>query len=237
MNRQVTMNVFLAGVVGALLTSAGCATSGTSRGRSECDEPDIRLAASLEPLEGATPRGCSSGGTAGMPSCAELKREIERLAVVCPAHAPTLMAAALIAYDAGQSARAQQFLDQIFERPRRYPNAAVLRTRIAIEDGNLPFARRFVEEQIRFTPDHPGLREMHGAVLYLTGQFVEARKALAAAGALGAPAWRVAYHTGLLEEAAGRRDAAMKAYTECIEKNPSWAPAVSRLNALRVSQP
>jgi tetratricopeptide (TPR) repeat protein len=227
----------LAGVAALLLIGGGCATSNGAVIRQECDQPDRQLAALLDRLYAAPSDGCQDRARVGRPPCAELRREIERLAVVCPTHVPSLMATALIAYEAGQSARAQQFLDQIFERPRSYPVAAVLRTQIAIEDGNLPFARRFVEEQIRFTPDHPGLREMHGAVLYLTGQFDEARKALADAEALGAPAWRVAYHTGLLEEAAGHRDAAIKAYGDAIERNPSYAPAISRFNALKVGTP
>jgi predicted Zn-dependent protease len=225
-----------AGVTALVLIASGCASSRGVARLPECDEPNQQLGAALGRLETTTADGCRNDKI-GMPSCAEIKREIERLAVVCPDHAPTLMATALIAFEAGQSGRAQQLLDQIFERPRSYPLAGVLRTRIAIEDGNLPFARRFVEDQVRRTPDHAGLREVQSAVLYLSGQFDEARRALAAAESLGAPAWRVAYHTGLLEEAAGRREAALKAYAEAMEKNPSWPPAVSRFNALKVSAP
>jgi predicted Zn-dependent protease len=213
---------------------SGCATSRGASMPLECSAPDRQLSDAIASLEG--PAGCFAADDPGGPRCAEIKRAIDRLALLCPSHAPTLLAAALLSYDAGQSARAQQLLDQIFERPRSHPAAAVLRVRIAIEEGNLPFARRLVEEQIRFAPDHPGLREMHGAVLYLSGQFDDARRTLAVAAALGAPAWRVAYHVGLLEEAAGHRDAAVKAYTEATQKNPSWTPAASRLKALTMGQ-
>jgi len=49
---------------------------------------------------------------------------------------------------------------------------------------------------------------------------------------LGAPRWRVAYHLGLIGEAAGALDQAQKLYREAVEKNPGWAPAQQRLNGL-----
>ena len=164
------------------------------------------------------------------PECDRLRREIERLAVVCPGHVPTLMANAVIAYDEHRPAKAQQFLDQILAQPRSYPDAAVLRARIAIEEGNLPFARRLLEQQIRLAPDHAGLHETYAATLYLERQLPEARRELTTAGALGAPRWRIAYHLGLVEEASGRLDEARRYYAEALEANPAWAPARSRLN-------
>jgi predicted Zn-dependent protease len=162
-----------------------------------------------------------------------LQREIEHLSIICAGHAPILLANAIVAYEINQPVKAQQFLDQVFERPISNPDAATLRARIAIEEGNLPFARRLLEEQIRLAPDHAGLRELHGATLYLSGRLDEARRALLAARAFGAPDWRVAYHLGLVEESAGNVQAAIAHYTEALAKNPAWKPAQSRLNALR----
>jgi hypothetical protein len=56
---------------------------------------------------------------------------------------------------------------------------------------------------------------------------------LSMAGALGAPAWRVAYHRGLIEEASGRLAQASRFYEEALQGNPGWPPAESRLKALR----
>jgi len=144
------------------------------------------------------------------------------------------MANAVIAYDGHRPVQSQQFLDQILAQSRTYPDAAVLRAQIAIEDGNVPFARRLLEQQIKLAPDHAGLHETYGATLYLGGQLPEARRELTMAGALGAPRWRVAYHLGLVEEASGRPDEAGRYYSEALEANPGWAPAQSRLKALRV---
>ena len=90
-----------------------------------------------------------------------------------------------------------------------------------------------LEAQINLAPDHPGLHETYASALYLSGQLPEARRELTAAGALGAPRWRIAYHLGLVEEASGRLDEASRYYAEALAGNPTWAPAASRLKALR----
>ena len=127
---------------------------------------------------------------------------------------------------------AQQYLDRIFERPASHPDAAVLRGQIAAEQGNLPFARRFLADQIALAPGHPGLHETYAGVLYLSQELDAARRELARAESLGAPRWRVAYHQGLVEESAGDRDAARRLYQEALDKNPGWEPALTRLKAM-----
>jgi tetratricopeptide (TPR) repeat protein len=102
-----------------------------------------------------------------------------------------------------------------------------------VEQGDLPFARRFLEAQIRLAPDHAGLHETYAAALFLGGAMDDARRELTTAGRLGAPRWRVAYHLGLLEEAAQRLDEARRLYAEALAAHPGWEPAQARLNALR----
>jgi predicted Zn-dependent protease len=215
----------------AAITCASCASSLYTR--TECKDPDLLLRKWLEEFEHERARGCLSSAGTGSSSCFELQRDIEHLSIICPGNAPTLLANAIVAYEVNQGVKAQQFLDQIFEHPIANADAATLRARIAIDEGNLPFARRLLEQQIQLTPDHPGLREVYGATLYLGGQLDAARRELEAAGAFGAPAWRVEYHLGLVEESAGNIAAAIAHYTEALAKNPEWKVARSRLNALR----
>ncbi|MGQ0736799.1 MAG: hypothetical protein ACT4QD_24490 [Acidobacteriota bacterium] len=214
-------------VLVATCAASACAARGPLA-RQECVDPDRQLAAVLKPFEELRASGCTAG-------CEPLRREIERLAVVCATHAPTLMANAVLAYDERQPAAAQQYLDLMLAQPGRHPDAGVLRARIAAEEGNLAFARRLLEAQISLTPDHAGLHETYGAVLYLGRQLVEAVRELTTAEALGAPRWRIAYHLGLIDEAASRWEEAVKHYMEAIAGNPGWAPAESRLKALRAA--
>ena len=225
-----------AALAGGLVAGA-CATDAPLR-HQECYNADAQLASLLQPLEALRAKGCDAGvAQRGTSECDRLRREIERLAVVCPGHVPTLMANAVIAYDEHRPEQSQQFLDQILATSRSYPDAAVLRARIAIEEGNLPFARRLLEQHIKLVPDHAGLHETYAATLYLERQLPEARRELTTAGALGAPRWRIAYHLGLVEEASGRLDEARRYYSEALAANPGWAPAQSRLNGLRARTP
>jgi predicted Zn-dependent protease len=217
----------LPAVVASLLLAGACASDPIRR--QQCYDPDGQLARVLTPFEALRANGCGTDGA----ECDRLRREIARLAVICPAHTPTLLANAVIAYDQRRPAEAQQLLDLILSQPRPSPDAAALRARIAIEDGNVPFARRLLEQHITLVPDHMGLHETYAAALYLDGRLPEARAELALAEALGAPRWRIAYHLGLIEEASGRRAEAGRLYAEALQGNPGWEPAASRLKALR----
>jgi len=222
-----------AAFAGAVL--AGACASAPPIARQQCYNPDAQLAALLTPLEALQTKGCDPGVGARESECERLRREIARLAVICPGHAPTLMANAVIAYDDKRPVDAQQYLDRILAQPRGYPDAAVLRGEIAIEEGNVPFALRLLEDQLRLAPDHAGLHETHAAALYVNGKLPDARNELTLAEALGAPRWRIAYHLGLIEEASGRRDEAVRYYTEAVAGNPGFQPAEARLRALRAA--
>ena len=212
------------------VVSVACAKPISPLAHQLCGDPDARLAAVLQPLESLRVSGCTEVTSA---ECSRLQREVERLVVICPGHVPTLLVNAVLAYDDHRPAESQQYLDEILSQPRTSPDAAALRARIAIEEGNLPFARRLLEQQIKLVPDNSSLRETHAAALYLDGRMPQAVEELTMAAALGAPAWRVAYHRGLIEEAAGRLAEAGRYYAEALQGNPGWAPAESRLKALR----
>jgi tetratricopeptide (TPR) repeat protein len=219
-----------AALAGGLAASA-CATT-SPLVRQQCYDADLQLASVLQPLESLRAQGCHAPEQGSASDCDRLRIELERLTVICPAHAPTLMANAILAYDEHRPEKSQRFLDQILAQSRNYPDATVLRARIALEEGDVPFARRLIEQQLRLAPDHAELHETYGAVLYLGGALPEATRELTTAGALGAPRWRIAYHLGLVEEASGRLDEARRYYSEAVQANPGWALAESRLKAL-----
>lgn len=164
-----------------------------------------------------------------------LRHRFEELAAIYPRHVPTLFANAVVAYDAKVPQAAQQYLDRVFAEHPVHPEAAILRARIAVEEGNLGHARKLLDEQIRLMPDHAGLRESRAGVHYAQSEYDEARLALDVAARLGAPAWRVAFNLGLIEEATGHPIEAAALYERVLAANESHAPARSRLNALRAT--
>jgi len=227
------MKLACSAVVALGMFSRACATGGSSPlAYNECANPDALLAKLVEPLDALRAKGCAASPD-GRSECDRLRREIERLALICGDHPGTLMASAVGAYEEHRPAKAQQYLDQLLAQPGSHPDGAVLRARIAMEEGNVPYARRLLEQQIRLAPDHAALHETYGGVLYLARQFEAARAELARAGTLGSPRWRVAYDLGLVEEAEGRLALARQYYAEALEGNPGWPPAQSRLDALK----
>jgi predicted Zn-dependent protease len=167
--------------------------------------------------------------------CEALRAQIERLSVDCPANSDVLMANALLAFEDHNLTRAQQLLDELAANGSHNPDGAVMRARIALEQGNLQYALKFLNQQIRQSGDHPGLRETYASALFLAGQWEQAGNELLAAGKLGAPLWRIAYGQGLIEEAQGRFPEARRRYLDALQAKPGWKQAESRLRALVVS--
>jgi predicted Zn-dependent protease len=164
--------------------------------------------------------------------CETLRRAVERIVHTCPTYVPGLMASAILAYEDRQFALAQQYLDALFSLQRAHGPAAVLRGRIALEEGNVPFAVRFLAEQVTLSPEDAELREVYAGALFVADRVVEARQQLTIASRLGAPAWRVAYHRGLFEELSGNLHLALRHYEEAIQLRPGWEVALARRDGI-----
>lgn len=163
-----------------------------------------------------------------------LRSRIDEMCFLFPHHAPSFMANAVLAYyDDKDRERAQVYLDQLLRLEPVHPQAAMLRARIACEEGNLPLGRTLLDEQIRLTPDHAGLRETSAMVHGLMNHPDAALEDLDLAERFGAPVWRIAYHRGLVYEDLGQHDAAAEQYAAALAANPAFAKAQSRLAALR----
>ena len=114
------------------MTVSGACAAGVPLARQQCNNADAELAKVLQPLEALREKGCETDpARGGLSECERLRRELERLVLICPGHVPTLMANAVIAYDEHQPVKSQQLHDEILARLRSYPDAAVLRARIA----------------------------------------------------------------------------------------------------------
>jgi tetratricopeptide (TPR) repeat protein len=221
-------------VSGCLTLSCAHRTMGLSTLGTPCSTAGPRLTQAWRGLNDAleTPGGCEKDN--GL-HCQALRAQIERLSVDCPNNPDVLMANALLAFEARNLVRAQQLLDELTMLRVTYPEAAVLRARIALEQGNLQFALRFLDQQIRQTGDYAGLRETYASALFLAGRMDEARAQLLAAKQLGAPAWRIAYGQGLIDESVGKFEFAKQCYQEALQDKPGWRQAESRLRALQAS--
>lgn len=212
----------------------GCASMESQRERDP--EPDARLDSMLELNEAAHRDGSQCREIWSAPGqtvdCQRVQREVDRLYAEFPNHERVIMANAVLQFDAGQMQNAQFLLDQLLARPGSHPEAAILRARIAVMEGNTRLAASVLQRQIALAPDYAELRETLASVHYLEGRYGEAQEALRLAALLGAPAWRIAYHRGLLHEASLQWPLACQAYFAAIQHKPDFRPAVARLLGL-----
>ena len=222
-------------LIGAsLMVSTGCVSM--SGHRAAVLEPNVRLDQLLALYQDARHDGRScheiKRAYSAVNDCERIQREVERLAMEFPGNERIVMANAVMQFESNRNDKAQYTLDQLLSRPGAHPEAAILRSRIAMQDGNLTRARNILQREINLSPEYAELREALAATYYLEGKYTLARSALSAAGRLGASGWRTAYHEGLLREARGEWASACRFYLIALDQKPDFRPAVSRLIGL-----
>lgn len=220
-------------LLGPVLLAASCASANGFGVREQSCDVDERLDELLEAWECARDGDCNQNQGHIVIDCDRAQNELERLAFEFPKHVPTLMANAVVAYESSDAIKAVQYLDAVFAVQDVHAEAAILRSRLAVEAGNLPFAVRLIERHVRYQPDSAELREAHAAALYMAGEYASADQSLSVAERLGAPAWRVAFHRGLIAESRGEARDAERHYQDALRANPEAQNARSRLDGLR----
>ena len=163
----------------------------------------------------------------------QLQFAVEAIATRHPNHVASQVVAASIAMERGQQQRAQGFVERALDLDARNVEARCLRVRIAVQDGSLDLARKLVEDGLRLRPDASRLYESAAWIDQLDGRHDDALRALDAAAALDAPAWRIAFHRGLIEDLRGEYDLAESHYRAAWKANPSCREARERLAGLQ----
>jgi tetratricopeptide (TPR) repeat protein len=162
--------------------------------------------------------------------CDRLLVELERLVAEFPHHQRVLMANAVLQYNNGRPDKAQYLLDNLLGQSGSHPEAAILRARISLEQGNHIRATQALEREIILAPFHPGLRSALAAVFYADGDYAKARGVMRSAiGETNLNPWRTAYHHGLLAEGEKDWQGACLLYRLALDQRPGYKPASARL--------
>lgn len=202
--------------------------------RNDSTDPDRRYADLVTRLEAARAQGPHNDGLADEQTAfldaGQVRSDIARFTLEYPQHVDGLMLNATLAYEAGDAEGAVGYLDRVLARVD-HVDAAVLRGRIALEQGNPQFARKLLERHVDRAPADATLREAFAAALFYAGDPDAARRELDTAERLGAPAWRVLYHRGLIAEKSGEIDLAKELYAASVAASAD-SPAAQRLRAL-----
>ncbi len=231
-----------------LLLATSCVSNRAGYRDQRCD-PDQRLADLLEDYERAKTAGsrncecrndwktegysdCPDGGHIVI-DCDRVRNRIQALSFEYPTHVPSLLANGMIAFEERDRVASQRYLDRLFGVQPIHPEAAVLRSRLGLEEGNLPASKKLIEDQIRHVPDHAGLHEALAEILFLEGRFEEARDRISIAEELGAPLWRMAFNRGLIAETEGDFNLATTMYEVALEHNSDMTQASARLSGVK----
>lgn len=203
--------------------------------RNASTDPDQRLASLVDRLGTARAQGPRNDAIADEQTAfldaGQVRSDIARFTLEYPRHVDGLMLNAKLAYEAGETESATSYLDRVLAQDVDHAEAAVLRGRIALEQGNAQFARKLLERHVDRAPDHAELREALAAALFYVGDPDGARRELDTAERLGAPAWRVLYHRGLIAEKSGEVELAKQLYAASVQASVD-SPAAQRLRAL-----
>ena len=166
---------------------------------------------------------------------AVVRAGIRRVSLEYPEHVDSLVANGALALSSGDSAAAEQWLDDALALDPGRTDAAVLRARIAAEAGNLPGAVRILRRTLIVRPDAPEVHEAFAGVLFLQGDLEGAREELDIATRLGGSTARIAYHRGLLAEREGQAPDAARWYRRAVDADPEFMAAWHRLVALEAA--
>jgi len=149
-----------------------------------------------------------------------------------PHHNEINVIAALVYFQTGRTMDSQLLLDKVLSQAKPMPEAAILRSQIAMQEGNINLARKLLNRQLQLVPDHPELYAALASTYYLEGRYEQSQNLLQTADRLGAPAWRTSYHLALLHEAQQHWPTACQYYVATLNRLPRHAPSLSRLLAL-----
>jgi tetratricopeptide (TPR) repeat protein len=221
-------------ILAGTLAAGGCRMAPTERNQE--GDPDARLASALSELDKARSSGRNNNTVASDesvimdPESARLR--FDNLAVEYPAHVPTLTMCALLSFEAGEFEKSAAYADRALALQPEHNFAAILRARVALQEGNLPRARDVLSRQIAMTPESPYLHEMLASVHYFSGELAAAEQELRLAEHHGSEPARLAYLNGLLAEKRGNPDDAKKLFAKAVELDPGFEEAQSQLLGL-----
>lgn len=220
----------------ALLVVCSTACVSMETHREKHPEPSDRLDQMLELYAQADFRGneCLEIWRADNATidCERVLREVERLYLEFPNNERILMTNATLNFSAGRLSKAQFLLDELLAKPGVHPEAGILRSRIALKEGNTRLATRTLDQQIMLAPDNFALREAQAANYFFAEDYPQTKRYLSMAGRLGAPGWRIAYHLGLMAEKQEEWAQACHYYSGALEQNPGHKQTAARLIGL-----
>lgn len=200
-------------------------------------DPDEKVMELVDAWQRAPCKGLYEGNACGgcdgnVRSKEFIRRQTENLIFRYPRHTPARFLAALMAYEANDSARAVEHLDTALALDPVHPEAVALRSRIALEEGNVQYAKRLLQDQIALVPNDASLHEVMSSAYYMSEEYDVALRELDTSERLGGDRGRIAYNRGIIYEAKGEPQIAAGHFKTATTAAPYWPRPKGRLEAL-----
>lgn len=210
----------------------GCASQSSFVGDVEDPEREVTRLIELELENVREGNYCRRDPQSDFNGCDGVLQRLTQLYTRFPDMERLQFALAISFHARDKNREALYYLDRLLDYDHPRPEAAILAARLAMEEGNIQRAESLLRAQKRVTPMHPVLHETLAAVFYLKHEPEQGFAALAAAEQLGAPAWRLAYHRGLLFELSNNEAAACEQYAKSFAINSSFGFPEGRILGL-----
>ncbi|PKH32632.1 tetratricopeptide repeat protein [Shewanella sp. ALD9] len=216
----------LSTVIVVALVSSACSTSQTKREY----QPDDQLTAMLKQYNVNQTDGVNCQGyQSAISDCERLSNDLGALSMTYPKHQQIGFTAAIVYHQIGRDVDSQMVLDRLLSQQQPVSEVAILRSKLAMQEGNINLARTVLQRQVQLQPDHPELHATLAASYYLEGRYEKAEAVIATADRLGAPVWRTSYHLGLIHEAQSNWSQACHFYADTLSYQPAHRQSLSRL--------
>lgn len=164
--------------------------------------------------------------------CARLLVELDRLVAEFPSNRRILVANAIFSYKAQRTEIAQLMLDRALAQGGSQAEAAILRARIALEQGNVTGAIQLLERQLMLAPGNLDLRSALASAYYASGEYERARNLLLSVGMKSHNPPEHHYHLGLLAEGEEDWATACAHYRQALGFESDFIPARARIIGL-----
>ena len=208
------------------VVSLGCSITRTTPSY----QPDEQLQSMLDKYDVSSIKGINCEGyQSAISDCERLSNELGALSMTYPQHQKIGFTTAIVYAQVGRSIDSQMVLDRLLSLSFPLSEVAILRSQLAMKEGNLNLARTVLKKQVQLEPDHPELHATLAATYYLEGRYKKAQSVISTADRLGAPVWRTSYHLGLIHEAQEQWAQACNYYVDTLSYQPTHRQSLSRL--------
>lgn len=193
--------------------------------------PDVALNELMERYE-IKQKGIRCHGKTKI-DCTGAALELQQLLLANPTHTNTQVVASSVFLNSGRRIQAQVVLDELVNKYLPPLVSLIMRTDMALAEGNIKLAKRLNEHAISLYMGNPKPYLQKASIFYVEGSYEQALSYLSRSLRFGLEESVYYYHLGLINQARSQFDQACNYYKQSLSISPPHrALVVSRLASL-----